>query len=80
MVAQPEEAVGFLRAALYGSASKDTTVDENDKMEARKYFAEALGYIGEFEEAQKELLIILKRYPLDFGVVFLLKETMHQVC
>ena len=79
MLAQPKDAVEFLRAALYGTASQDTTVSEEDKMEARKFFAEALGYMGEFAEAQKELLLILKRYPLDFGVVFLLKEATHQV-
>ena len=80
MLAQPEQAAAYFREALYGKASEDRSIDEDTKMEARKHFAEALGYMGDFEGAQKELLVILKRFPLDFGVAFLLKETVYQVC
>ena len=79
MIAKSKEGVGFLREALYGVASVDADADENAKVEARKFFAEGLGMIGEYEEAQKELLLILKAYPLDFGVSFLLKDITYQV-
>jgi hypothetical protein len=79
MLAQPFEAVEFLRSALYGKASEDTGVDEEARMEARKHFALALGYTGDFVEAQKELLLIVKQFPLDFGAVFYLKDAVNQV-
>lgn len=79
MLAEPSEAVDFLRSAIYGEASSDTSADTEALMEARKHFALALGLTGDFMGAQKELLLILKHFPLDFGAAFYLRDTVNQV-
>jgi len=79
MLAEPSEAVDFLRSALYGEASSDTSADTEALMEARKHFALALGLTGDFMGAQKELLLILKHFPLDFGAAFYLRDTVNQL-
>lgn len=79
MIAQPDQGVIFLKEALYGQAAGDESAREDDRWEARKYYAQALGYTGDFEGAQTELLLILKHFPLDFGVSAWLKEILRKL-
>lgn len=75
-----KDSVYFLRNALYGEASNDTstTADRIDTYKVKRDLAHALGFIGKYKNASQEFLDLLSLQTDDFEAAYLLKESMKQ--
>lgn len=73
-VGNPEQAVTHLYDAVYGKPSEDNTTQDEERYQARREYARALGYNGRYAESCDELIKVLETNPMDFGAGFLLLD------
>lgn len=77
-VFDPNAALPYLYSAVHGNASHDASASSDEKIAAQRDLARAYAAAGQVTNAQRELLQLLQRQPADFGIAFILRETLSE--
>jgi len=72
-----EKAKQYFENVYNGSASTDNKLTEYDVYTVKREYARVLNILGYYEDAIHIYKSILKTYPLDLGVGFLLRDSVH---
>lgn len=79
LISKPQEAIKYLKNCLYGNASSDASITQDQKYISQRYYIKALGSERRFNEAIIELYRFIRTFPLDFEAEYLLESNLNKL-